>query len=55
MIPFSSFKTYCWGDAAHPSKTFTVPTAIHEVSVIIPGNSMAAQPFNFCLVDIQPR
>jgi hypothetical protein len=55
MIPFSSFKTYCWGDAAHPSKVFALGTKIHEVTVMVPGTSTAAQPFNFCLVDIQPR
>lgn len=55
LIPFASFKTYCWGDAAHPSKVFALGTAVHEVTVIIPGNSSAAQPYDFCLVDIQPR
>lgn len=55
LIPWASFKTYCWGDVAHPSKVFTVGTAIHEVTVIVPGNSTAAQIFDFCLADIQPR
>ena len=55
LIPFESFKTFCWGDAAHPSKTFTVGTKVHEVTVMVPGNSAADVPYDFCLVDIQPR
>jgi len=55
LIPFSDFKTFCWGDATHTSKVFTVGTAVHEVTISIPGNSTADVPFDFCLVDIQPR
>jgi hypothetical protein len=55
LIPFESFKTFCWGDAAHPSKAFSVGTKVHEVTVMVPGNSAADVPYNFCLVDIQPR
>jgi hypothetical protein len=55
LIPFSAFKTFCWGDATHPSKAFAIGTKVHEVTVTIPGNSTADVPFNFCLVDIQPR
>lgn len=55
LIPFADFKTYCWGDAANPSKPFAAGTDVHEVTVIIPGNSTADQTFDFCLADIQPR
>lgn len=55
LIPFTDFKTYCWGDTAHPSKAFAIGTQVHEVTVNIPGNSTADVPFNFCLIDIQPR
>jgi len=55
VIPFSSFKTYCWGDVAHPSKPLALGTAIHETAIVVPGNSSADVPFAFCLVDIAPR
>jgi len=55
LIPFSSFKTYCWGDAAHPSKVLSSGTQIHEASLIVPGSSSAAQPFDFCVYDFEPR
>ncbi|RYZ03352.1 MAG: hypothetical protein EOO73_28235 [Myxococcales bacterium] len=55
LIPFADFKTYCWGDVAHPSKPFTAGTDVHEVTVVVPGSSTADQPFDFCLADIQPR
>lgn len=55
LIPFSSFKTYCWGDAQHPSKTLTAGTPIHETAIVVPGNAAAETPFDFCLVDIAPK
>jgi hypothetical protein len=55
LIPFSEFKTFCWGDPAHPSKAFVVGTAVNEVTINIPGNQTADVPFDFCLIDIQPR
>lgn len=55
LIPFSEFKTFCWGDTAHPSKAFVIGTAVSEVTVNIPGNQSADVPFDFCLIDIQPR
>jgi hypothetical protein len=55
LIPFSSFKTYCWGDAAHPSKVLAPGTLVHETAVVVPGNANAAVAFDFCLVDIAPR
>src|SRR6188768_2560239 len=55
LIPFTDFKTFCWGDAAHPSKAFVVGTAVSEVTVNIPGNQTMDVPFDFCLIDIQPR
>ena len=55
VIPFTDFKTFCWGDAAHPSKAFVVGTAVDEIAINIPGNQTADVPFDFCLIDIQPR
>ena len=55
VIPFSSFKTWCWGDPAHPSKTLAPGTRIHEASISIPGNSMAAVPVDFCLLNMVPQ
>ncbi|HVY32006.1 MAG TPA: hypothetical protein VHB79_35970 [Polyangiaceae bacterium] len=55
VIPFSSFKTYCWGDAAHPSKALALGTQIHETAIVVPGSAASATPFDFCLVDIHPE
>jgi len=55
VIPFSSFKTYCWGDAAHPSRALALGTQIHETAIVVPGSSASATPFDFCLVDIHPE
>lgn len=55
VIPFSSFKTYCWGDVAHPSRALALGTQIHETAIVVPGSSASATPFDFCLVDIHPE
>lgn len=55
LIPFSSFKTYCWGDPTHASKALSLGTPIHETALVVPGNAAAPTPFDFCLVDIRPQ
>ena len=55
VIPFTSFKTYCWGDIAHPSKVLAAGTKIHELAITVPGNAMTAVPADFCLVNIAPQ
>ena len=49
MVPWTMFKTECWGAAG---TAFPAGTAISAIQVVIPSNSSAAVPFNFCLNDV---
>ncbi|MEO5768170.1 MAG: hypothetical protein ABIS92_07440 [Polyangia bacterium] len=49
MIPWSMFRTECWGATG---TAFAAGTPISAVQVVIPSNTTAAVPFNFCLNDL---
>ena len=49
MIPWSMFRTECWGTTG---TAFAAGTAISAIQVVIPSNTTTAVPFNFCLNDL---
>jgi len=55
VIPWGEFKTWCWGDVAHPSVALKAGTKLEEVAVMIPGVVTAAIPYDFCLANIAPQ
>lgn len=47
-IPWTSFKTECWGTEG---TAFTVGSPVTAVEVVVPGTE-AAQTFDFCVIDV---
>ncbi len=48
-IPLTAFNTHCW-DNSGPS--FAPGTAITSVEMIVPGDAIIDEPFNFCLLGL---